>query len=225
MAVLQPDLTMSILSGVTGQVPHWLQIVTIALAPCVGFLGVAVGAGWKNRSDQRLALRSHRQQVYTEFSRLAEKVKAHLGLRTPTVLRASKPDELLRHAQEAKDLFQELSAIVHQVNLVGSRNTAAAVAKFMAYTADGYLTLLLAARTGFDRATWNMITLRGEQATTQFRDAAAADLGVPGRDRRRPGGAENVEERLADFTAKLESWIADDDVSTASPGQGTSTQT
>lgn len=166
----------------------WLQIVSIALAPGLGFVGVAIGAGWKNRSDQRLALRNHRRDVYIEYLRAAESAKLRFSVHGPPVFRRNDPVEIKSHVQATKAEFGELLAMIHQVDLVGSTETSAAAGEFLMCVADGYLAMVRAMHGGFDRQAWNKVILRTARAASRFRDAAAADLGVPRSERRRRRG-------------------------------------
>lgn len=189
--------------------PLWLQIVTIALAPGMGFLGVAIGAGWKDRSDKRLALRNHRQQVYSDFLRAAEDMKSHFSLRAPTVFRGNDPAELWQHTQDVKVKLSALLGVIHEVDLIGSSGTMDAVGAFIKYAFEANVALIQAVRDGLDRNEWNKIIARGTRATLDFRDAAAVDLGVPRRQRRRRGRDRSDEVDFSGVTTMIEELMQD----------------
>ena len=48
-------------------VPFWLQILSIALAPLLGFAGVAIGVAFSERNRRDAYVKEERRKVYVDY--------------------------------------------------------------------------------------------------------------------------------------------------------------
>ena len=62
------------------QVPMWLQVLTLSMAPVLGFGGVAVGALLQGRSAKRARLRDDRRVTYLTFAKTVHEFYQWFGL-------------------------------------------------------------------------------------------------------------------------------------------------
>lgn len=63
-------------SATTSQVPFWLQILSIAAAPIVGFIGVAIGAAIAERNRRAAYLIDEKKKAYLDFMDMLAKITA-----------------------------------------------------------------------------------------------------------------------------------------------------
>lgn len=164
-------------------VPFWLEVLAIALAPALGFVGVALGAFWQTRTTKYLALRAHRERVYSNLIEATEDLKSHFSLVGPTVVRSRDSDDLYEHAGQFKAKTAAVVTLVRQIDVVGSPAAIDAAVNLIAFAADASMSTMHLMQDGFDRVEWLRVLRAGDKASSEFRDAAAKDLGVPHADR------------------------------------------
>lgn len=176
------------------------------MAPTLGFLGVAVGAVLKDRSDRKAALHADRMQLYGQFLRTFSEYSATLTSRTPSRVRSGRPSDLRAATDLQHSTLAELLALSTQIDLIGSRPAANAAIAALRLVARSSLTLIESIR-GELNPDEAFIDLQGEmmEIMATFRDAAAADLGLSQRDRgRRSSDAAADLGALQDLRRELE---------------------
>lgn len=169
----------------TQQVPFWLQLLAIILAPGLGFAGVAIGATVTSRTSMKLALRAHRQDVYSSFLETVSSIHKSFTVDLRIMLLPASKRELVDIVTEIGKYTAELARRFHEIELVASARTAAAADNLLIF----YMTALRATKRAHDDenalSLWHQITDEAGAALAEFRAAAAIDLGLPMRDRKR----------------------------------------
>lgn len=181
----------------TTQIPFWLQVTSITIAPALALMGVFVGAGAKSRFDKAAELRKDRRGTYTQFLTKADKLSSFITINGPTIVEMFAPASDLENAgpdriRRARDNYQriadelmEVSNARLEVDLIGSPDVASA-----AGPAFVTLTTMAAALTTqhADEEPASRLSKLTEELNshlTRFRDAAFSDLDIPRAERER----------------------------------------
>lgn len=183
------------------QIPFWLQLTTVIVAPLVGFVGVAVGSFLTSRHNNRSWIRDRRLEAYQALLECANELSLFAGTIAPRALRSQDPDQLYPLAQ---DIGQKISALIdatQRIKLIGSKATNEAASEVLAAATSLPIVLGLAAKSDiFDRKEWTKAAMMPMVAPLQrFLWTAQRDLGTT-TDRRSPHEGKPVDvDRIVDF--------------------------
>jgi hypothetical protein len=182
-----PFLGIPLLAAAPTQVPLWLQVLTLGLAPVLGFVGVAVGALLQGRSAKRAKLRDDRRITYLNFAKTVREFYQWFGLEGTKSADHRAGADLREHLTEIKRMIREIETRGDEVDLIASKDAAAACRKCTLEVIASQAIWMNAVMTrSFDRAMWSKCNFDGSAALHEFRDAAMKDLGVPRKERQRP---------------------------------------
>ena len=187
--------------------PFWVQVLAIALAPGLAFIGVAFGAYWQSRAVRSGALREQRRVVYESFLEVSERVHTTFAVQIGYALQHGKHADVTKYVRDLNRVhYPDLLSHVMKVDLIGTGATARAATDVLEFLATAQATVARVLREGYDPETWEKVCSQGIRASRTFRDAAAKDLGVPRSERRRtprPGHRDDltalVERELAEL--------------------------
>ncbi|MFE0020532.1 hypothetical protein [Amycolatopsis sp. NPDC059021] len=166
--------------------PFWLQIVAISLAPALGFVGVAIGALLKDRSDRRQALMAERRSTYSDYAGNLEAYLRFMGMKGPGYLRKG-GDRMVLFRDTSEELEGKLIASANKVMFFGSTEPASIAAETWLLIAQLALARIEVMKNGFNREAWNEAVGDGIKLSLKFSDAALGDLGIPKKERARRG--------------------------------------
>ncbi|GAA1910647.1 hypothetical protein GCM10009737_10110 [Nocardioides lentus] len=180
-------LRFSSLATDAAQVPTWLQILTLTLAPVLGFVGVGVGALLQSRSNKRAKLRDDRRATYLTFAKTVHEFYQWFGLEGTKSADHRAGADFAGHLAHIKTTIGAIESLGYEVDLIASKGAADAGRKCMQEVVVSQAIWMNAVLTkSFDRVVWSKCYFDGSEALRTFRDAAMKDLGVSRRDRRRP---------------------------------------
>jgi hypothetical protein len=168
-----------VIQAAASGVPLWLQITTIALAPIIGFAGVAIGAHLKTRSDRAGYLRDERRKLYVAFIHAFGSFLSMSNTETVRALQTQDPKRLAELPSSARASMIELEKLRQEVMLIGSPPVVKASGDAMIYVPAVLSQTAVSMQGGFDRDTWSEMTRFGMQAQNAFIHAAQVDLGLP----------------------------------------------
>jgi hypothetical protein len=157
--------------------------MAVALAPILGFAGIAVGAWQKDRSDRKNAIRTDRRKLYSQFLALSGRYSLTLGTKAATAYRTERAEKIHDVNAEMRELETEATQLIQQIDLLGSKRAADAAYRFLELQRDFAITCLLTLKTGFDRDQWVDLSTKGLRIGIDFRNAALKDLGHSRRER------------------------------------------
>jgi hypothetical protein len=193
-------VTGSLLSAVTAaptpappSVPFWLQVATVALAPILGFMGVAVGVLMKERSDRRMGLRQDRLEVYRGFLRALAELEKLVAVDGSAAYGSRDEEEKLQYLKALNASYASINALYTEIDLVGSPKAAViarAVFNLDTETEGG----------NFDGY---KVADSCRKIISRFRNVAMRDLGVPRRQRKRTPEKVFTEVALGKLKAEL----------------------
>lgn len=195
----------------SSQVPFWLQVLTVSLAPIIGLTGVAVGAWLTDRSHRTAALRQDRRATYLRFARALNDFDGLISTTGASVLRTiatvnvaidqaeAMPDpkaediagirDLLDSASDyPTTLFEKLLEITNlriEIDMIASKGAATAANDALTILTRILLATNRAMEDGYDRRAWWKLGKELREAGRKFRNAAFADLDIPHSDRER----------------------------------------
>lgn len=162
-------------------VPFWLQVAAVALAPALGFFGVAIGSISQARNSRKLALRSHRQDVYMSFLEAAERYHSLFSIKLFSVFKVDHKVQREENFAQVIPHRDALSKAYLQVTLVASKRTIVAAKRVSLYSAF-YATAILDALSGnYSSEEWQDLSKRSIEAIKKFQFEASRDLGVSSR--------------------------------------------
>ncbi|MFC6090561.1 hypothetical protein [Saccharothrix lopnurensis] len=184
-------------------VPFWLQVVAIALAPFMGFLGVAVGAFLKDRSDRVVALHKERRELYSEYLNALAKFNHHYGNVGALAFRQDETVKYREYINVQHEMHALMIGLITRIDLVASQAVVDAAHKFYHYIVVITGVQVKAIDEGWVREEWNRGVALGARIAREFRNAAIRDVGIPRRDRGRramPDSSPEWEESMVKFT-------------------------
>ncbi|MET8039872.1 hypothetical protein ABZU25_03275 [Micromonospora sp. NPDC005215] len=188
---------MDIAAPAGADVPFWIQVTAIALAPILGFAGVAIGAILKDRSDALNALRDRRHKAYTAYLKHVSDASSAFATESATKLRSGDAAKIREVFVDLQKATNALPALYAEIDLLGSYQTQAAVADGFRLVEMQTDVVIQALSGEVDATVISKVHEAGIRALMNFRNAAAKDLGVSRKDRKRyrpllsvDGGAE-----------------------------------
>lgn len=179
-------------------VPFWVQVVSIAVAPILGFVGVAVGVLLKDRSDHKASLRAERRTAYISFLRALSALHQCFVVKGKLAFNGSDEGSLESYMEEMYELKLALIGAQHEVTLVGSVAAAKAAEKVSTVQIDMDIAESTARKSGYDQKAWNVALLRSLHVQSTFQLAAIKDLRL---------GSKNSVREMALFFAENEQFL------------------
>lgn len=165
----------------------WVQILTLGLAPVLGFVGVAVDALLQSRSAKRAKLRDDRRATYLAFAKTVHEFYQWFGLEGTKSADHLAEADLAGHLAHIKKTIGAIESQGYEVDMIASKDAADPGRKCMQQVVVSQAIWMNAVMTtSFDRIVWSKCYFDGSEALRAFRDAAMKDLGVSRRDRKRP---------------------------------------
>jgi hypothetical protein len=191
-------------SGSAAQVPFWLQVISISLAPILGFIGVGIGAFFTGRNQRRGWLSDEKHQAYQDFLSFLAKITAFYGAEFRTAVRLRNEARLSELASARRSMLEDLHRTHLQIRLVGSRKALAAADEIHIYTGMAGGLTARALQGNFEKDDWDRLVKFGLDIQSEFTAAARKDLGLPLRSRRLPKihRSESVSD-VFEFTVRL----------------------
>lgn len=183
------------------QVPFWLQLGAVLLAPILGLAGVGIGAYAKEKSDRRISIRAERREVYVRFVQAAtafssivatdayaglaliDEIKRLSALRDSITrtqadrMRAVRTEhEQLMH--EVRRLLTRVLEIAKEIELVGTA-TPARCAMETANAGRKFLPILKGELPSASSwAGWSELDSEFRSSVSEFCDSARRDIGI-----------------------------------------------
>lgn len=161
------------------QVPFWLQILTIAMAPILGFAGVAVGVSLSARTSRIAYLRDRRREAYSSFLAELGTLVSMFGQTAPSAFRTKDGQRIHEQNVAFTAAVQRMETARHQVALIGSRDVEEASSDAFVFLAMASTTMAKSIEGTFDRGAWNDTVSFGMQVLLRFTQSAQKDLGLP----------------------------------------------
>ena len=160
-------------------IPFWLQIVSIAAAPILGFVGVAVGVALNERNRRRAYFIEEKKKAYLEFINTLAAIHAFWANEMSSTLRNSNS----RTADEAtifsKSQVEALNRTFSQILLFGSQSAIETGQKCFSYILTTSLTAMVMLTRGLDQRRWDKIAGEAIELMMDFSSIARKDLGLP----------------------------------------------
>lgn len=166
----------------TTQLPFWLQLVSILLAPVSGLAGVVLGIVVKGRADGRGALRNERRDLYVSFLTSVSLAAEYLQVSRALIFqRGMGPAELA----ETRRLVSEVVTSRELVDLLGSPKVVSAADECFGHVlrAAKFASAPGGHRLGESEAAFSQFFDRIAASQGRLRSAATVDLGVRRADR------------------------------------------
>lgn len=162
------------------QIPFWVQMLSISLAPIFGFAGVAIGAFISDRNQRRAYIRRTRQKVYQEYLEVLNQLLAYRHDMS-RVAETQDLDAIREAASSSRWDSQGLRECLLKILLVGSP-AAAQVAARVPNLEMLILALSLESGTaGFNEQKWEDLLWKIGEVRWSFTKIARRDLGLWGR--------------------------------------------
>jgi hypothetical protein len=202
-------------SVVTSQLPFWLQILAIAAAPVIGFIGVGIGVIMAERNRRIAYLIEEKKKVYLDFMDMLAKISTFWSNRFPAVMRdhATTKDVL----GFSVPMVESLQRTYIQIRLLGSQRVVDAAGDCFEYTALASITGMQMLATRFDRKEWNnTVVIRGIAAMKNFSDAARSDLGLSNLEIKGSTSA-GIPDEIVEYVENTVRSIKSQSISTAQP--------
>lgn len=187
-------------STATSQIPFWLQILSIAAAPVIGFVGVAIGAVIAERNRRGAYLADEKKKVYLEFMSTLAEITTFWSNEFTVVMR--KQSGANRMQGRSKAMVESLYRTYMQIRLLGSQDVVDAAGKSIQYTMLASITSLPMLAEGFDAREWSKVTDAGLKVMKDFSDAARKDLGLPELETNESSAVESQKERILEYLEK-----------------------
>jgi hypothetical protein len=165
-------------------IPFWLQVVSIVLAPMLGFGGVAIGALLKDRSDRKQFLISERRAAYSEFSTAAEYYIRLIGMRGPRALSQPLSDAAGVLHRDIEVQSNELLSAFQRVEFIGSPSARTASRDLWEFFIRAQMAVVEMMQEHFDREKLYKFTREGLRLNRAFVSSTMKDLGIPKRERK-----------------------------------------
>jgi hypothetical protein len=182
-------------------VPFWLQVLSIAAAPVIGFIGVAIGATIAERNRRSAYLVDEKKKVYLEFMEMLAKITTFWSNEFTVALRKEPGWQELQG--RSKPMIESLYRTYLQIRLVGSSSVVDAAGKSVQFTFLASMTGLKMLATDFDMREWSKVTSYGMEAMVDFSDAARKDLGLPGLEVKESSVSESDKEKVFQYIEKM----------------------
>jgi hypothetical protein len=166
-------------ASATPQIPFWLQIVSIAVAPILGFLGVAIGVLLTERNRRAAYILEEKKRAYLEFINMLSNVNSFWSNEFPAAARAAASGRMSDILGFSKAHVEELHRTFLQIRLFGSEPVVEAAMQAFHYLALASITGIQMLDKGFSSAKWNQAVVKaGIVAMSDFSAAARKDLGL-----------------------------------------------
>jgi hypothetical protein len=185
------------------QVPFWLQVVSISLAPLLGFSGVAIGAFLNERIRSRAYVNDERRKVYLEFLEMLAQVTSFYGTTFATAVRSRKDHYAEQVLGKPSGSLERLQQTYSSIRLIGSRAAVAAAGEAFVYLGLANTRGAVMIKEGYKRDEWELVIKYGLEVQKSFIEAARRDLGLPRKQTKLPGnGRQLPRDEITDIVLK-----------------------
>src|SRR5215467_2349587 len=168
------------------QIPFWLLVTSISLAPILGFVGVAIGAILTGRSQRRAWVSDGKHKAYQEFLAFLAQITAFYGTEFRTAVRTKNEERLSELSGARRSMLEDLHRTHLQIRLIGSPSALAAADEIHIYLGLATALSAKALKGNFENSEWDRLIKLGLDIQSEFTDAARRDLVLPRRGRRLP---------------------------------------
>lgn len=167
---------------VASQVPFWLQVLTVALAPILGFIGVGAGAFIAELNRRNAYVKDERRKIYQDYLEILSQTTNYYSSEYLFAMRHAKEKGMNEAADRVSSYHERLLSAYLHVRLIGSPEAVGAASHAFSFTASaGSLTVKTLA-SEFNRDDWDHLIRLGLEAQSRFTEAARKDLGLPRRE-------------------------------------------
>jgi hypothetical protein len=166
--------------------PFWLQVLSISLAPILGFTGVAIGALLTERHQRIAYIGDERRKVYLEYLELLARITAFYSTEFKTALEAGDMRRMAELNPIRRTFLEDVQRIYLQIRLIGSPgvvNTAREVFVYFGLANGISAKAISGDATSED---WGRLIKFGLALQTDFTDAARSDLRLRRKERKLP---------------------------------------
>ena len=172
-------LSIDVAPAATPQIPFWLQVLTVALAPILGFIGVAAGASFTEQNRRDAYVKDERRKVYQDYLEIVSQITIFYSTEYLFAMNHAKERGLKDTADKASLLSERLLSSYLHVRLIGSPTAIDAASHAFAFTASAGTLTAHTLVAGFNRNDWDPVIRIGLDAQARFTKAARKDLGLP----------------------------------------------
>ena len=114
-------------------IPFWLQILSIALAPLLGFAGVAIGIGLNGRNSRSAYVKEQRRKVYVDYLEVMSRITAFVSFEHPVKSGLEGVEESEAFADKAAVLVEQLERAYMCLSVIGSPEACEAAVEAFTY--------------------------------------------------------------------------------------------
>src|SRR5580704_7619358 len=185
------------------QIPFWLQVVSISLAPLLGFSGVAIGVFLNERIRSRAYVNDERRKVYLEFLEMLAQITSFYGTTFATAVRSRKDHYVEQVLGKPAGSLERLQQTYSSIRLIGSQAAVAAAGEAFVYLGLANTRGAAMIKEGYKRDEWELVIQYGLEVQTSFIEAARRDLGLPRKQAKLPGsGRQLPRDEITDLVLK-----------------------
>jgi hypothetical protein len=159
-------------------VPFWLQILSIALAPLLGFAGVAIGVAFSERNRRDAYVKEERRKVYVDYLEATSQLTAFVTFERP---KKGNPEGIEKNeafADKAAVFMEQLQRTYMSLSVIGSPEACEAAVQAFTYLELATRLALATMRGKSLDEGWSKLGQLGTQFQDDFIDAARKDLGL-----------------------------------------------
>jgi hypothetical protein len=175
----------NLVASASPMVPFWIQIAAVALAPILGFAGVAAGALMKDRSDRLSNLRKDRLEIYRKLVNAYSAWESYFAVEGRTKCVEGNPEQIHYFMEKMIALVAEIDSLATEVALIASPKVAVLSQEIFGIDIKAIDLAVDAQDKKFNAAHWEMLLRKHVTTTREFQKSAMKDLGVPVRQRER----------------------------------------
>jgi hypothetical protein len=186
-------------TNTASSVPFWLQIVSIAAAPVLGFVGIAVGVALNERNRRTAYFIEEKKKAYLDFINALTVIHTFWTDEMTTIL--EKPDDQTARKVGiySKSHIERLERTYAQILLFGSESVVKVGGRCFAYLLKTTMTAMIMSAKGLDRKRWPRVADEIVSIINDFSRVARKDLGLPDL----PQGEYKLDKHLEEIADKL----------------------
>jgi hypothetical protein len=164
--------------------PFWLQVTSIALAPLLGFTGVAIGVSLAERNRRNAYVTDERLKAYQDYLEASSQITNLFSPRFGSMIMGNHSiDDIEAFVQELMTLTEKTERAYMHLRLIGSPVANAMAHRIFAYVQSGGLLAKDAIHGQYSAESWSKLIDEGTHFQTFFIEAARRDLGLPRKER------------------------------------------
>jgi hypothetical protein len=172
--------------NVSPSIPFWLQVLSVAVAPVIGFLGVAAGVGLNERNRRTAYFVEEKKRAYLEFINTLANVGNFWSTEVPRRLRSPKNSEVKEMMRVVRSQLETITRTYCEVSLFGSPKVLEIARLSFMYVMEMNMLVIISIAKGFDDKRWHKAAEKGAVILGGFTSAARKDLGLPALSRKTP---------------------------------------